>query len=76
MIHVGGSAGSFDLVPMSSSIMNRTYSQCSRLALGLPSGKRSMMNEPVLIYHASPSLMRAWSGRLNRKVDFGTPSPW
>ena len=58
MIHVGGSAGVFDLVPMSSSIRNRQYWQFDTLALGLPSLKRSRMNEPVLTYHAWSSLRR------------------
>ena len=63
MIHVGFIGGVFDLVPTSSSIMNRTYSQFSPLAPGLPSLKRSTMNDPVLTYHASPSLILAFSGR-------------
>ena len=76
MIHVGASGGSLDLVPMSSSIMNRTYSTFSDLADGLPSTKRSTMNDPVLTYHASPGLMLALAGRNDGKVAFGAPSPW
>ena len=75
MIHVGAIGGVFDFVPTSSSIMNRTYSQFSRLALGLPSVKRSTINAPVFTYHASPSLILALLGRNDGKVALGTPSP-
>ena len=55
MTQVGGSGGSFDFVPTSSSIMHSTCSQWAALALGRPSVNRSRMNDPVLRYHASPS---------------------
>ena len=75
MIHVGSSGGTLDLVPTSSSIMNRTYSIFSLLADGLPAVRRSMTNEPVLMYQASPSL-RLCVGRKAGKVATGAPSAW
>jgi SNF2 family DNA or RNA helicase len=54
-IHVGARGGVFDLVPMSSSIIKRTNSQLAADADTRPSSKRSMINDAVLMYHASPA---------------------
>ena len=72
MIHVGGRGGTLALVPTSSSIITRTYSQLADEADGWPSLNRSKMKEPVLAYQA-PSPFRL-DGRNAGQVYFGDPS--
>ena len=56
MTHVGAMGGTLDLVPMSSSIITRMYSQLAADADTRPSANRSMMKLAVLAYHAWPAL--------------------
>ena len=73
MIQVGARGGVFALVPTSSSIITRTYSQLAADADGWPSLKRSTMKDPVLAYHDPPSFRRL-DGRKAGQVYFGVPS--
>ena len=52
MIQVGSSGGVLDLVPMSSSIITKMYSQLAADADTRPVSKRSMMKLAVLPYQA------------------------
>ena len=72
MIQVGGRGGVLLLVPMSSSIITKMYSQLAALALTWPSLKRSTIKLAVLPYHDSPCLI-LWLGRYAGQVAFMTP---
>ena len=72
MTHVGGRGGTLALVPTSSNIITKTYSQQAVDALGLPSMNRSTMKEPVLAYQAPSPFIR--DGRNAGQVYFGVPS--
>ena len=73
MIHVGGRGGVLLLVPMSSSIITKMYSQLAALALTWPSLKRSTIKLAVLPYHDSPALVR-WLGKNAGQVALTAPS--
>ena len=75
MIHVGSSGGTLDLVPMSSSIITKMYSQLAADADTRPSTKRSMMKLAVLPYHAWPGLVPLL-GRYAGHVALTAPSAW
>jgi len=72
---VGGSGGCWDLVPMSSSTITKTYSQAAALADGLPSMNRPLMKLAVLPYQASP-LRGLRDGRNDGHVALTAPSAW
>ena len=75
MIQVGASGGVLDLVPMSSSIITKMYSQLTADADTRPSVKRSMMKLAVLPYHAWPALVPL-VGRYAGHVHLTAPSAW
>ena len=73
MIHVGSNGGVLDLVPMSSSIITRMYSQLTADADTRPSAKRSTIKLAVLPYHASLALVPL-VGRYAGHVHLTAPS--
>ena len=75
MTHVGAMGGTLDLVPMSSSIITRMYSQLAALADTRPSTKRSIMKLAVLPYHASLALVPLL-GKYAGHVHLTAPSAW
>ena len=75
MIQVGAKGGVLLLVPMSSSIMTRMYSQLAALALTWPSLKRSTIKLAVLPYQDWPGLILC-VGKKAGQVALTAPSAW